>query len=331
MVLDISKTTWFQVLKQKTHTTIRIKGVNLPQKSFKKLKKYRDTKIQKIHLKREESDLILIVDHPKVNKLEYFTLNPNKKYPFHRLVIDLYHSHTKDSASYIKSNKKIIVIDPGHGGEDPGAIGYKGNYEKYITLSIAKKLTKKINQLTNYHAILTRVNDYYVPLTKRIRLAQKYKADLFISIHADAVHNKKARGSSVYTLSKRGASTKFAKQLEQSENASDKFGGVNNLKKQDNYLKQILVDFSRSNRQKESIQLAQAIINQLKKVNKVHKTTPQKANFVVLKSPAIPSILIETAFISNPNDEYYLTSKIGQQQIVNAIFNGIQQYGNQQK
>ncbi len=325
LVLDVSKPVWYQFRQSRTQTEIYINDVNLPKSSFKKLKKYRDNQIKDIRLSRKKSDLILTINHPKTPRVEHFSLKPNSKYPNHRLVIDLYKQSSSKPQIKPKPKQKVIVIDPGHGGEDPGAIGYRGTYEKHITLSIAKQLAQKINQIPGYYAVLTRTADYYVPLTKRVRLAQEQQANLFISIHADAVHDKTARGSSVYTLSSKGANTKFAKQLEQSENASDRFGGVQSFNN-DQYLTQILWDYARNDSKTQSHKLAQAIINQLKQIGIVHNERVQSANFVVLKTPAVPSVLIEVAFISNYYDERRLRSKQGQQRIVNAILSGIKQY-----
>ena len=270
-----------------------------------------------------------------------YTLKPNKKYKHHRLVVDLYDKKSiavkkKTSKKPIKqkikkplsakSNKKIILIDPGHGGEDPGAIGYKHSREKYITLKIAKKLAKKINQTKDMKAILTRRGDYYVGLTKRIRIAQANNASLFISVHADAVERRSARGASVYTLSERGGSTKFAKRLERSQNTVNQFGGIENLVDKDKYLNKILWDFSRKDRDIQSQKLGFKILKQMSRIGYLHKKTPQKAGFVVLKTPAIPSVLVETAFISNPNEERRLNNPREQDKIANAIYQGILNY-----
>ena len=223
-------------------------------------------------------------------------------------------------------SQKIILLDAGHGGEDSGAVGYKRSKEKRITLRIAKKLAKKINQTKGMKAILTRRGDYYVGLTKRIRIAQANNASLFISIHADAVERRSARGASVYTLSERGGSTKFAKRLERSQNTVNQFGGIENLVDKDKYLNKILWDFSRKDRDIQSQKLGFKILKQMSRIGYLHKKTPQKAGFVVLKTPAIPSVLVETAFISNPNEERRLNNPREQDKIANAIYQGILNY-----
>ena len=183
-----------------------------------------------------------------------------------------------------------------------------------------------INKNKDLKAVLTRSGDYYVPLTKRITIAQKEKATMFISIHADAVESPVAKGASVYTLSEKGNNSKLAKQLETSQNVVDQFGGVESVIDSDQFLKNILKDFSRKDRDMQSFNLANEIIKQLEKIGPIHKKVPQKANFVVLKSPSIPSVLVETAFISNPTQEKRLTNSKQQTKIAQSIYQGILKY-----
>ena len=218
------------------------------------------------------------------------------------------------------------MVDAGHGGEDSGAIGKNKSQEKNVNLAIAKKLVTTINKNPELKAILTRSGDYYIPLTKRITIAQKENATMFISIHADSVESSSAKGASIYTLSEKGNNSKLAKQLEQSQNLVDQFGGVETVIDNDQFLKNILTDFSRKDRDIQSQKLAKEILKKLEKIGPVHKIEPQKANFVVLKSPTIPSILVETAFISNPTQEKRLTNSKQQQKIANAIYQGIIDY-----
>ena len=230
---------------------------------------------------------------------------------------------SKSSKKQPPNNQRIILVDAGHGGEDSGAIGKNKSLEKDVNLAIAKKLVKKINQNSNLKAILTRRGDYYIPLTKRIVLAQKESATMFISIHADSVESSTAKGASIYTLSEKGNNSKLTKQLEQSQNLVDQFGGVETVIDNDQFLKNILTDFSRKDRDIQSFNLAKEIISELEKIGPIHKKIPQKANFVVLKSPAIPSVLVETAFISNPTQEKRLTNSKQQQKIADSIYQGI--------
>ena len=220
-------------------------------------------------------------------------------------------------------NQKIILVDAGHGGEDSGAVGKNKSLEKNVNLAIAKKLVAIINQNKDFKAVLSRSGDYYVPLTKRLTIAQQQKASMFISIHADSVESISAKGASVYMLSEKGNNSKLAKQLEASQNLVDQFGGVETVIDNDQFLKNILTDYSRKDKEKQSFELAQEIIAQLDKIGPIHKKIPQKANFVVLKSPSIPSVLVETAFISNPTQEKRLTNKKQQQKIAQSIYKGI--------
>ena len=190
-------------------------------------------------------------------------------------------------------------------------------------MAIAKKLVAIINKNRDFNAVLSRGGDYYIPLTKRLTIAQKQKASMFISIHADSVESVSAKGASVYILSEKGNNSKLARQLEDSQNVVDQFGGVEKVIDNDQFLKSILTDYSRKDKEKQSFQLAQEIISQLSKVGPIHKNIPQKANFVVLKSPSIPSVLVETAFISNPTQEKRLTNKSQQQKIAQSIYEGI--------
>ena len=288
---------------------------------------------KKIRIKRDKETIKLIVHINNKFSTKHFTLKPNAKYKYHRLVVDIIDSELKITKKITKpelvspvQNQKIILVDAGHGGEDSGAIGKNRSKEKDVNLAIAKKLVAIINKNKNLKAVLTRSGDYYVPLTKRITIAQKEKATMFISIHADAVESPVAKGASVYTLSEKGNNSKLAKQLETSQNVVDQFGGVESVIDSDQFLKNILKDFSRKDRDMQSFNLANEIIKQLEKIGPIHKKVPQKANFVVLKSPSIPSVLVETAFISNPTQEKRLTNSKQQTKIAQSIYQGILKY-----
>jgi len=339
IVIDVEKGVRFSIKKDKKKVTLSVKNAKLLNSTYDKLF-FKDKRIKKTNIRRDKNTLLFLFKTLGDYTVKSYTLKPNKKYKHHRLVVDLYDKKSKvvkkktskkpikqkiKKPLSAKSNKKIILIDPGHGGEDPGAIGYKHSREKYITLKIAKKLAKKINQTKGMKAILTRRGDYYVGLTKRIRIAQANNASLFISIHADAVERRSARGASVYTLSERGGSTKFAKRLERSQNTVNQFGGIENLVDKDKYLNKILWDFSRKDRDIQSQKLGFKILKQMSRIGYLHKKTPQKAGFVVLKT-AIPSVLVETAFISNPNEERRLNNPREQDKIANAIYQGILNY-----
>lgn len=223
----------------------------------------------------------------------------------------------------------IIALDPGHGGEDPGAIGPAGTREKDVVLSVALKLRDRINKSVingnPMRAYLTRDADFFVPLNDRVKKAQKVQADLFVSIHADAFTNPEARGASVFALSDKGATSASAKWLANKENAADAVGGVNIKAKDVNVLKAIL-DMSTTAQINDSLRLGSAVIKEIGGLGKLHKAQVEQAGFAVLKAPDIPSVLIETAFISNPDEEEKLRSSEYQDQLADAVMRGIKRY-----
>ncbi len=223
------------------------------------------------------------------------------------------------------SRKITIAIDPGHGGEDPGALGASGSREKDITLKVAKKLKARIDNDPNMRAVLTRDGDFFIPLHGRVMKARKFQADLFISIHADAFTNPAARGSSVFALSEKGATSASARYLAKKENESDLIGGVS-LNIKDPVLARTLLDLSQTATINDSLKLGKAVLGQIGNINKLHKNHVEQAGFAVLKSPDIPSILVETAFISNPEEERRLNDDEYQDTLVTSIFEGIKKY-----
>ncbi len=218
-----------------------------------------------------------------------------------------------------------IAIDPGHGGEDPGAVGSGGNYEKNIVLAIAKRLKAKIEQQPNMRVMLTRDADYFVPLHVRVQKARRVQADLFMSIHADAFVLPSARGSSVFALSEKGASSTAARWLANKENSADLIGGIN-IKNHDRQLASVLLDLSTTAQISDSMKLGKAILGEIGGINRLHKGAVEQAGFAVLKAPDIPSVLIETAFISNPEEEAKLTDNAYQDQMAEAVMSGIRKY-----
>lgn len=218
-----------------------------------------------------------------------------------------------------------IVVDPGHGGEDSGAIGARGSKEKDVVLAIGKRLKAKIEQQPNMRVVMTRNADFFVPLGTRVQKARAVQADLFISIHADAFVQPTARGSSVFVLSEKGASSTAARWLAKRENAADLIGGVN-IKKHDRQLASVLLDLSTTAQIKNSMKLGNAVLDEMGGINRLHKGSVEQAAFAVLKAPDIPSILVETAFISNPEEETKLNDDAHQESIANAILNGIKKY-----
>jgi N-acetylmuramoyl-L-alanine amidase len=218
-----------------------------------------------------------------------------------------------------------IVLDPGHGGEDPGAIGRGGSYEKHVTLKVARRLKQKIDAMPNMRSVLTRDGDYFIPLHQRVAKARRVQADLFVSVHADAFIKPTARGSSVFVLSETGASSSAARWLANKENAADLVGGVN-LGVRDPYLARTLLDLSQTATINDSLKLGKDVLGELGRINTLHKAQVEQAGFAVLKAPDIPSILIETAFISNPDEERRLNDEAYQEQMAEAILRGIQRY-----
>jgi N-acetylmuramoyl-L-alanine amidase len=218
-----------------------------------------------------------------------------------------------------------IVIDAGHGGEDPGAKGRYGTYEKNITLAIARRLKASVDAEPNMRGVLVRDGDYFVPLHERVNKARKVHGDLFVSIHADAYVKPHARGSSVFALSERGATSVAARWLAKKENEADLIGGVN-LDVADPYVKQVLLDLSQTATINDSMRLGRAVLDEIGGINTLHKTRVEQAGFAVLKAPDIPSILVETAFISNPNEEKKLRKPEYQDQLATAILQGIRKY-----
>ncbi|MDE2430750.1 MAG: N-acetylmuramoyl-L-alanine amidase, partial [Burkholderiales bacterium] len=232
----------------------------------------------------------------------------------------------KETDKPLKMTRMItIAIDPGHGGEDPGAIGRGGSREKDVVLSIAKRLKAKIEQQPNMRVMLTRDADYFVPLNMRVQKARSVQADLFMSVHADAFVNSSARGSSVFILSEKGASSTAARWLADKENAADLIGGVN-IKAHDKQLASVLLDLSTTAQINDSLKLGKVVLNEISGINRLHKGAVEQAGFAVLKAPDIPSILIETAFISNPEEEAKLTDDAYQDQMANAVMKGIKKY-----
>ena len=287
----------------------------------------------------------LVLDLKTAIKPSVFQLQPLEQYG-HRLVVDIYpaqaagtaaHSPAPAQPNLIEPAKRAklgvpqyarlitVAIDAGHGGEDPGAIGAAGSYEKHITLALAKKLKQKIDAQENMRAVLVRDGDYFVPLAQRVTKARDVKADLFLSIHADAFIKPHARGSSVFALSETGATSVAARWLAKKENDADLVGGVN-VDVKDPFLKRTLIDLSQTATINDSLRLGYAVLKEIGGINTLHKAQVEQAGFAVLKAPDIPSILIETAFISNPEEEQRLNDPDYQDKLVSAIMSGVKSY-----
>ena len=228
----------------------------------------------------------------------------------------------------MRARTLIIAIDAGHGGEDPGAHGRRGTHEKDVTLSIARKVKALVDETPNMRGVLIRDGDYFIPLVGRVSKARKANADLFVSIHADAFIKPNARGSSVFALSEHGATSTAARWLAKKENEADLIGGVN-LDIKDPYLARTLLDLSQTATINDSMKLAKYVLGELSNINDLHRGHVEQAGFAVLKSPDIPSILVETAFISNPDEESRLNDSAYQDKLARAVLGGIKRYFSQ--
>lgn len=353
------------ILKNPDRVVIDLKSINL-NNSLRDLSKvdFKDnSSISGVRVAQYDPGTVrIVVDLRQESKIKIFSLKPFKSYG-HRLVVDVYHEEDeiahllkqlqakagddqKDNSQKVEDEKtnlttkeeskkeqpkeaeqaKIVVaIDAGHGGEDPGARGSSGTKEKDITLAIAKKLQDVINKEPNLQGVLIRDGDYFIPLAKRVAKARKLEADLFVSIHADAFTKKSVKGSSVFALSERGASSAFAKFIANKENESDLIGGVS-IDDKHPVLAQTLLDLSLSATINDSMKLGRYVLDEMGKVNTLHKKYVEQAGFAVLKAPDIPSILVETAFISNPKEEKNLRSESFQIKLAESVVKGIKTY-----
>lgn len=260
-----------------------------------------------------------------------FELKPDGK-SGHRLVVDLHATKLsptpiKTSQQELKQRKKrfVIALDPGHGGRDPGAIGKRGTREKDVALSVAKKMKTLINRTSGYRAILTREGDRFVSLRNRVKKAREAEADIFISLHADSFHKPNVKGASVYALSLSGASSEAARWIAEKENASDLIGGIS-LDDKDDLIASVLLDLSQTATIQDSLELGSDVLKNLGKVSKLNNRKVQQAGFAVLKAPDMPSILIETAFLSNPSEEKKLRNPKHQHKLAKAVFSGIKNH-----
>ncbi|MDM5148025.1 N-acetylmuramoyl-L-alanine amidase [Candidatus Persebacteraceae bacterium Df01] len=287
--------------------------------------------LKKIHTARYTTDTLRFVfTLAESVQYEVRAVEPIGGYQ-HRLIFDIIPKNHPDpllaliqslEATETKTPPFRLVIDPGHGGEDPGAVSPNQHYEKDTVLAIARQLRDEINRRPGMQAFLSRDKDRFLPLAQRVLVAHRLQADAFLSLHADSVKSPKARGSSVFVLSQKGASSTLAKRLAQNANLSDLIGGTTN----DPQINAALLAFSKDGKKRASLRLAKAVLKEIGQINTLHKKNVESAGFAVLKSPAIPSILVETAFISNPQEEKKLLSKSFQKQMATAIANGVEKY-----
>jgi N-acetylmuramoyl-L-alanine amidase len=268
--------------------------------------------------------LLALLDKKEIEQLMVDIQSENK--PEYRASARAEHKiEPKRNGKPLVNRMVTITLDPGHGGEDPGAVGRGGSYEKNVTLAVAKRLKAKIDTEPNMRAVLTRDSDFFVPLNVRVQKARRLQSDLFVSIHADAFVKPNARGSSVFVLSERGASSSAARYLAQKENSADLIGGVN-IDVKDPMLARTLLDLSQTATISDSLKFGKAVLGELGNINILHKAGVEQAGFAVLKAPDIPSILIETAFISNPEEEKRLNDENYQDKMAEAILSGMKKY-----
>lgn len=283
--------------------------------------------------KRNGHDLRMVLDLKTKVRPQSFLLKPTKQYG-HRLVIDLGDSRVKSTPKVARTSARtnkgaprdvVIAIDAGHGGDDPGASGHRGTREKHVVLAIARQLERLIKNEPGMRPVMIRNGDYYLGLRKRMNKARAMQADLFISIHADAFRNGRASGSSVYVLSSNGASSEAAQWLANSENNADLIGGVS-LDDKDDLLRSVLLDLSQNATIAASLDVGSSVLKELGHVGKLHKRRVEQAGFVVLKSPDIPSILVETGYISNKREERKLRDRHYQRKLAKAMLKGVKRF-----
>jgi N-acetylmuramoyl-L-alanine amidase len=290
--------------------------------------------VKRVRMSKNSNAVRIVLELAHPVRAKSFLTPPNARYGY-RLVVDLAGATGAATAAADtpvkvpharpEARDLIIAIDAGHGGEDPGAIGKNGTREKDVVLAIAKALAQRIDAEPGMKAVLTRNGDYFVPLRDRMRRARAQQADLFVSIHADSIRDRSIDGSSVYILSQRGATNEASRWLAERENASDLIGGVS-LDDKDDLLASVLLDLSQSASLNASQVAAESVLQQLNQVGEIRKHQVQQAGFVVLKSPDIPSMLIETAYISNPQEEQRLRAQAHQAKLATAIHQGLRDY-----
>jgi N-acetylmuramoyl-L-alanine amidase len=348
-------------IKDPHRLVVEIEGVDLDNKLKSLVAKIQsnDPYIAQVRVGQNRPGVVrLVFDLKEEVQPQVFSLDPVGEYK-HRLIFDLYPQTPSDPITELlkkgsappivtekppadlpdtakasedddKDGQKLtrlvtIALDPGHGGEDPGAVGRGGSLEKNVVLSIARRLKARLEQQANVRVMLTRDGDYFVPLNVRVQKARKVQADLFVSIHADAFVEPTARGSSVFALSEKGASSTAARWLANKENAADLIGGIN-IRSKNQHLASVLLDLSTTAQINDSLKLAKSVLGEIGTINRLHKAQVEQAGFAVLKAPDIPSILVETAFISNPEEEARLSDENYQDQMADALMRGIRKY-----
>lgn len=336
VVFDVSGKAQYRLLSQ-NRQTVELEISNIQSPSLGKMsgesELIKDIRVKKLAGNR---GILLQVELTRAAREKAFTLPPSDRYG-HRLVLDIADVQAEQAASApppprpqrAGGREIVIAIDAGHGGHDPGAVGPKGTYEKHVTMAVSEKLQALINKEPGFNAVLTRTSDYYIYPSKRPDLARNKQADLLVSVHADAVTNRKAHGASVWVLSLRRATTEVGRMLEQTEQHSELLGGVAEVIKDsanERYLAQTVLDLSMNHSMTTGFEVARRVLAEMGTVTHLHKKEPQAASLGVLKAPDIPSILVETGYISNPTEEQKLKSASHQQKLANAIFRALKQH-----
>lgn len=295
--------------------------------------------VKHVRAAQREDGLRVVLDMASAVEPRSFLLDPAEQYGY-RLVLDLQGSGSEDAAPVTQAAAAatpplkseawqprpiVVAIDAGHGGEDPGAIGHGGLYEKDVALALSRKLAAMVNAEPGFRAVLTRDGDYFLPLRERVKRARKMQADLFVSVHANALKDRAMRGSAVYVVSPRGATSEHARWLAQKENAADLVGGIE-IGSKDDELASVLIDLSQSSTMEASFDVGSRMLKALGQVNVLQRPQVQQAAFMVLKAPDIPSVLVETAFITNAEEERLLRDARGQDKLVRSMFEGIKGY-----
>ena len=329
IVIDLHEKSSSNIFSLDSPNRLVIDLKNTKLKKGFKLPSYPRKNIRNIRFSEgNTSQLRLVIDLSSAFEYSYFNLPRGTLYD-HRLVVDLKSNNTpiknKSAQSSVSERKVVVVIDPGHGGKDPGAIGPNRIYESNVVLAISLRLAEYINRTTDMKAVLTRDDDTFIVLRDRMKMGRESKADLFLSIHADALDNPRVKGASVYTLSLKGASDEAARVYAERENAYSSISEVA-ISNMDKDAVSLLTDLSQNFSMKASKEAAGIILNELSKVGSIRKKKVQEAGFAVLKSPDVPSVLIETTYISNPSEEARLNSRSYQDKLARAIFEGTRQY-----
>lgn len=337
VVVDLTDAARYEGASQKNPPQYHVKLIGITSLPKKRLWEVNDQYLNKITLTDlGKGKVKLVIDQKSPLQANLFALKPDLGKP-HRLVIDLIDvgQEKRDQEERQKQKEirpkgtKIVVIDPGHGGEDPGAVGPRKTMEKDVVLEIGKKMVHLLSQQKDLKAFLTRKGDYFIPLEQRVRIARDYGADLFISLHADGSFNPQARGASVYCLSLSGASDQAAKLLADKENMSNILGGAllrpASLSRDPN-LNQILLDLMQNNSMKESFRFAELALEAMKEVHSLKFSSYRQANFIVLRAPDIPSVLIEVAYITNREDERLLNQSGFREKVAVHLTQAIVQY-----